>query len=514
MVGLWMLVCWSISSAAPGTIVVTDQGALRGVQQGAVLAFLGVPYAQPPVGELRWRAPIPAEPWFGVRDATQFGPHCAQNPSDFGIASQSEDCLYLNVYVPSNANERAYRDGLPVMFWIHGGSMDVGESNDYDPPALVAQGVIVVTINYRLGLLGFLVHPALAFDAEGHGPTVNYGLRDQQAALGWVNRNIASFGGNPNNVTVFGESAGGLSTLVQIVSPRVSGLFGKAIVESGAYDLAVTSFAYNEAAGVQIADALGCSNQSAVCLRSLPVSVLLAHDAGIYYPTVDGEVLPTSIGAALASGQFNHVPVMQGTNHDEWRFFVAIYYDLAGAPLTDAGYAALMDATFGSSIGAAVLAQYPVSSYPSADLAYAAVGTDYVFACPSEISDQNLAQYVPVFAYEFSDPNAPEDFLPPVSFPYAAAHASELQYLFTLPSSAAHPLSTAQQNLSATMVGYWTSFAKDSDPNQRGVPYWPKYDSTSDVHQSLVPKAVIPEYGFSAFHRCAFWIPGLEASGE
>ena len=513
VLALALLSC-SAGYAAPGLIVETRDGLVGGVREGSMIEFLGIPYAASPVGDLRWRPPHPVKPWPGIRDATKYGPHCPQNASAFGVATQTEDCLYLNVYVPAASSDQEFREGRPVMFWIHGGSLDVGESDDYLPPALVSHGVIVVTTNYRLGLLGFLVHPALAFEADGAGPFVNYGIRDQQAALKWVRNNIQAFGGNPYNVTVFGESAGGLSTLVQIVSPLAKDLINKAIVESGAYGLAIGSLAENEAAGTAIATALGCSDQSAACLRALPVSTLLAHDAGIYYPTVDGKVLPMSIGPALASGQFNQVPVMQGSNHDEWRLFVALDFDLAGAPLTAPGYAALEDATFGSTFGAAVLAQYPLASYPSPDLADAAVGTDYIFACPSEIADQGMAKYVPVFAYEFSDPNAPEDFLPPVSFPYAAAHASELQYLFTLPSFGLHPLNSAQQALSATMVDYWTRFAKGSDPNERGVPYWPTYAVSSSVRQSFIPGAVMPEYNFTSFHHCAFWIPALEASGE
>jgi para-nitrobenzyl esterase len=289
----------------------------------------------------------------------------------------------------------------------------------------------------------------------------------------------------------------------------------KAIVESGAYDLAVSSLAQDEAAGTQIAIALGCSAQTAQCLRSLPVSVLLANDAGNYYPTVDGKILPMSIGPALASGQFNRVPVMQGSNHDEGRLFSALYFDLSGAPLTAAEYAPVIDSSFGSTIGAEVVAEYPLTKYPSPDLAYAAMFTDWIFACPAEIADQNLAQYVPVFAYEFSDPNAPEIFWPPASFPYEAAHASELQYLFNITLAPHAPLNAAQRQLSATMVDYWTRFAKDSDPNQRGVPFWPKYNPTSDERQNLIPGAVMPEYTFTTYHNCAsFWIPGLEAAGE
>ncbi len=511
--------CSTLALAAPNEIIYTDAGALRGTTSGAMDEFLGIPYAKPPVGDLRWRAPRRAAPWPGILDATQFAPHCAQNASPFGQASQSEDCLYLNVYRPKGARADEFRrlDGLPVMVWIHGGALVTGESDDYDPSALVDKGVIVVTINYRLGALGFLVQSALASDPNSPNTvTINYGLRDQQEALHWVQRNIRSFGGNPHNVTVFGESAGGLSTLSHIASPLSSDLFAKAIVESGAYSLVLPSLAQSESAGTTFATAIGCSDQSATCLRTAPLSAILANQtASGYVPTVDGAVLPQSLGAALAGGSFNRVPVMQGSNANEWRLFVALDFDLTGAPLTAATYADVVNATYGTTLGPIVLDLYPVAAYPSPDLADAAAGTDSIFACTGRIAIGALSQYVPVFAYEFSDPNAPEDFLPPVSFPYAAAHASELQYLFGLRSSLPHPgLNTVQQQLSNTMVNYWSRFAKDSDPNQRGNSYWPPYSLANDTYQNLTPGAVTPEYGFAAEHQCGFWSPILLSLGN
>ena len=208
-----------VTASASGPVAGTANGAVRGLANGAVDEFLGIPYAAPPVGALRWQPPQPAASWSGVRDATQFAPHCPQVAGPFGQASTSEDCLFLNVFTPSHAQPGS---GSPVMVWIHGGALVSGESNDYDPTGLVADGVTVVTINYRLGALGFLAHPALA---DSNGQSGDYGLEDQQAALRWVQRNIASFGGSPHNVTIFGESAGGLSTLSQVASPQAKGLF-------------------------------------------------------------------------------------------------------------------------------------------------------------------------------------------------------------------------------------------------------------------------------------------------
>jgi para-nitrobenzyl esterase len=201
-------------SVGKGPVVATADGAVGGKTTSGTDEFLGIPYAAPPVGPLRWRPPQPPARWAGVRDATQFAPHCPQPPSPFGVASTSEDCLYLNVFAPAGSSGRR----LPVMVWLHGGSLLVGESDDYNPAGLVRHGVIVVTVNYRLGALGFLAHPALA--SRPGGASGNYGLMDQQAALRWVQRNIGQFGGNPRNVTIFGESAGGLSTL-----PSMSGSY-------------------------------------------------------------------------------------------------------------------------------------------------------------------------------------------------------------------------------------------------------------------------------------------------
>src|SRR3984957_8075315 len=203
-----------------GPVVGTASGAVRGLASGAVDEFLGIPYAAPPVGALRWQPPQPAASWPGVRDATKFAPHCPQPASPFGQASTSENCLFLNVFTPATGGQH------PVMVWIHGGALVTGESDDYSPAGLVADGVTVVTINYRLGALRFLGPPALA---DANGQSGDYGLMDQQAALRWVQRNIAGFGGNPHNVTIFGESAGGLSTLSQVASPQARGLFQRAI---------------------------------------------------------------------------------------------------------------------------------------------------------------------------------------------------------------------------------------------------------------------------------------------
>ncbi len=497
------------SGAAGGPVRGTASGPVRGLANGMVDEFLGIPYAAPPVGALRWQPPQPAAGWSGVRDATQFAPHCPQPPGPFGQASTSEDCLYLNVFTPTHRRNGSH---FPVMVWIHGGALVTGESNDYDPTALVAEGVTVVTINYRLGALGFLAHPALA---DANGQSGDYGLMDQQAALRWVQRNIASFGGNPHNVTVFGESAGGLSTLSQVASPQARGLFEKAIVESGSYNLTQASLASAQSAGEAFAAKAGCSSQSAACLRSLPVSTILANeDAAGYTPNINSEVLPESLGTAFATGNFNRVPIINGTNHDEWRLFVALS-ELQGAPVTAANYQSMISSTLGvPAVAAAIIAaQYPLAAYPSPSIALGAVGTDAIFACPALTIDQSVSRFVPTFAYEFNDENAPENFLPPVSFPYGAAHASEIQYLMGLPTAAFPGMLTAQQQqLAATMKGYWTNFAMHGFPGSFGTPFWPFFNGITQPVQSLAPAVPQTENDFAVVHNCAFWA-ALAAAG-
>jgi para-nitrobenzyl esterase len=483
-------------------VAVTANGAVRGVADGAVDEFLGLPYAAPPVGALRWQPPQPAASWAGVRDATAFGPHCPQSASPFGEASMSENCLFLNVFTPSHDGPGA---GHPVMVWIHGGALVTGESNDYDPTQLVEDGVTVVTINYRLGALGFLAHPALA-DAKGQSG--DYGLEDQQAALRWVQRNIASFGGDPRNVTVFGESAGGLSTLSQVASPQARGLFQKAIVESGSYDLTQASLSTAEAAGESFATRAGCASQTAACLRSLPVSTILAdEDAAGYTPNLNSEVLPESLGTAFATGTFNRVPIINGTNHDEWRLFVALD-TLEGSPVTASNYQSMISSTLGvpAAAAAVIAARYPLSAYSSPSVALGAVGTDAIFACPALTIDQSVSRYVPTFAYEFNDENAPENFLPPVGFPYGAPHASEIQYLMDLPTVAFPGTLTAQQQqLATTMKAYWTDLAKRGFPTSLGTPFWPLFNDVTQTMESLVPPTPQPETDFASAHNCAFW---------
>jgi para-nitrobenzyl esterase len=490
----------ALASPNANPVVITHDGAVRGFNIEGMRAFLGLPYARPPVGQLRWRPPQPPASWHGVRDGTKYAKHCAQNGAGaFGTSSVDEDCLYLNVYTPPHVGRK-----LPVMVWIHGGGFTDGESDTYDPNRLVPNGVIVVTINYRLGLLGFYAQSGI--DAEWHAH-MNYGLMDQQQAFLWVQRNIAAFGGDPGAVTIFGESAGALSVLSQLASPGAHGLFARAIAESGAYQTTLPTLAAAETTGNNFATTWGCSNQQPSCLRAVPVKNILAVTPTQNVPAIDGVVLPASPQVAFTSGRFNRVPVMNGSNHDEFRLFTAQQFDLGpNGPLQKSQYPGILVFVFGSKLGPKVLARYPLSAYPSPDLAFSALMTDWVFSCQTRDANDALSRRVPTFAYEFADEKAPEVLSPPVSFPYGSAHASELQFfwdLFTHPQPI--QLSPIEHDLAKQMVSYWTQFAKYGNPNGSGTTFWPAYVGSADNLDSLVAPDPQVKVNFANDHECPEW---------
>jgi para-nitrobenzyl esterase len=480
----------------------TDKGFLQGFYSGDMRAFLGIPYAAPPVGQSRWKAPQPAASWSGFRNATQYGNVCPQAAGAFGTASTNEDCLYLNVYTPRGTGP------FPVMVWIHGGAFVSGAGDAYDASKLVAQGVAVVTVNYRLGYLGFLAHPALS--AEQGGGSGNYGLMDQQAAIQWVKTNIAGFGGDPANVTIFGESAGGLSVHAQIVSPLTAGLFSKAIVQSGAYNLATPTLAQAQAGGTAVANAAGCTDQSLSCLRALTVQQILARQVGAnIVPTIDNKVLPRSVLAAYQTGNFNKVPTIEGSNTDEYSLLSAARMDLVPSvgPITAANYEARVTtliAPTGKTF-AQVEAEYPLAGFATPAEAYDRIATDFIFSCSGRIAERlRNANGATVYGYEFNDQNAPMIYLPPATRPrWGAYHAAEIQYLF--PTSRAGVTYTADQEaLKAQMVSYWTQFAKTGNPNGSG-PAWPQFTVANDARISLNPGTSIVTTDFAARHKCTFW---------
>lgn len=494
--------------AAAPTTVGTDAGQVRGVAGDGVREFRGVPYASPPTGDLRWRAPQPVAHWSGVRDASTYSPVCPQQPPSPN--GQSEDCLYLNVTTPDGVD--ASRP-LPVIVFIHGGGFELGEGADYDTTKLAKAGAVVVTINYRLGLLGFLAHPALA--EKPGGAAGNYGLMDQQAALRWVQNNIGRFGGNARNVTIDGQSAGGLSVLEHLVSPGAKGLFQRAIVESGAFAPKQASLATAEAAGQASASAVGCTDQTADCLRHVPVETLVAHQPLSVTPGyVDGAVVPQSVLGAIATGRFNRVPIINGVNTEEERLFTGIGLSvtdgatavLPSEGITAANYTATLASNFGvsSRTASAIAAQYPLSKYAQPALAFSAANSDANFSCPALALNSAASLYVPTYAYEFNDTTAPERFIPSPPLPTTSTHQSELQYLFDLPNALPAELTADQQALATTMRAAWTGFAATGSP-ATAAQSWPKFDILHQRVLSLNAPTSSVETDFGSQHHCLFW---------
>ncbi|RVX38542.1 para-nitrobenzyl esterase [Nonomuraea polychroma] len=483
------------ADARSPALVRTDKGVVKGEVLQDHRAFRGIPYAEPPVGELRWKAPRPARSWAGVRDATAPAAQCAQPATPYGgQASYGEDCLYLNVSAPRHGTR------LPVMVWVHGGGNTTGSSALYDLSKLVVEGdVVVVSVNYRLGVLGWLAHPAL--EAGERYQAGNYGLLDQQAALRWVRRNIAGFGGDPGNVTVFGESAGSADICALLASPTAAGLFHKAIGQSYSCAYPTRTEAGAEASAVTFAQQVGCAADAVACLRALPVKTLVDafQDPNPYAVAGGDQVLPAQPHEAIASGRFNRVPVMHGNNLDEMRLFVT-------DPISEAEYAAYVRQTFGAAADA-ILARYPAASYPDPRTALATVLTDFggpLATCGHQDALRLFARAgVPTYGYQFADRTAPPLIDVP-GFEEGAAHAAELPYLF--PGLFGGPLNAEQERLSDAMVAYWTSFARDGRPHAATrAPRWPRFRTSGDV-LSLAPGAGgIRPVDTAVPSNCAFW---------
>jgi para-nitrobenzyl esterase len=522
LIGATYVLLWAGHAAAQSPIVTTTYGKVQGSTANGVSTFNGIPFAAPPVGALRWVAPQPPAPWSGVRQATQFGSQCPQPLSQFGHPGTDEDCLYLNVQVPATATPGSK---LPVMVWIHGGAFLLGEGWDYDATALIQAGnAVVVTLNYRLGLLGFMAHPVLAAENQ-QGQTGNYGLLDQQAAIAWVQQNAAAFGGDPKNVTIFGESAGGQSVIDQLASataPKVQ----KAIIESGAYQSALPTLAAAETNYEARMAALGCPQPTTgACLRALTATQVLSAedpttDTGVVGPVVDNVVLKAQPMQAFNAGQFQRIPIIDGSNHDEYRLFVILDEVLGAAPYTPATLDSAVLAQFGNGFGAQVLGQYPVPAYLDADVDFAALVADSTFSCGAHLVNALLAQYVPVYSYELTDANAPDLFVPfDPNVPDAGdAHASELPYLWPLLQSSLFgkgvaKFSAAQQSLALGMRQSWTSFARYGRPlNPRGGA-WLRYSTAGDGVYALNSNGANMGSNFVTDHHCALWKPLLLEEG-
>ncbi|HEX3766511.1 MAG TPA: carboxylesterase family protein, partial [Kofleriaceae bacterium] len=479
--------------AAAGQIM-TDHGPVIGhpaANQTAITAFLGIPFAAPPVGDLRWRPPQDAAAWTAPLDAAAIGPACEQPPGGLGqTGPYSEDCLTLNVWTPSAAASAH----APVMVFLYGGAFVHGGSNQstYDGAALAAHGVVAVTFNYRVGIFGFLAHPALTAE-DAHGSSGNYGLLDQQAALRWVHANIAGFGGDPGNVTVFGESAGAMSVCAQITSPPAAGLFHRAIGESGPctfitmplHTTAGDTRPSAESLGATIAQTLGCDTAADVpaCMRGQTVDALLAAAPGSddlttggakLWPNIDGYVLPIAPTLALTAGTYPALDgFLGGVNQDEATLFTQMK-----TIATEADYEAAVTAILPTHASDA-LALYPAASYATPKDAYSALITDLLFACPTRAQIQSLAGHG-TRSYEYL-------FTEVTPFGRAsglgAYHSSELPFVFgTL--SAASGMTAADKAFSDQVMGYWTRFAATGDPSGTGAA-WPERTTDTDAYLAV-----------------------------
>lgn len=499
------------------TLVTTQNGDVRGVVEGDLVTFRGIPYAAPPVGDLRWKAPQDPANWSGERDASAFGNTCPQVESPFGAGSVNEDCLFLNVTTPSTAGSH------PVMVWIHGGAFVAGSGQEagYDPTRLAEEDIVVVTFNYRLGALGFLPHPALTDEA---GESGNYGFMDQQKALQWVQHNIAAFGGDPRNVTIFGESAGGHSVYTHIVTPSSKGLFHKAIAQSGAYYPTQPSMAIGYALyGLPFAERAGITAtdpaQIRASLRNMSVAEVLTAQASDWYVPVTGGLLPMSIYDAVTAGEFNPVPVISGSNLNEGRLFTAL--DMAQGTYynTEEEYVAgitslLAQDPRGLDIDQ-VAAKY-LSKQDSADpnrfrLAYSQIFTDFMFASTNYYMWDQLAASSNVYAYWFTDVNAPNPFDSPL-LPMEATHMDEVQYVFgTIGDKGG---SAEQIALSEEIVGYWTRFAKLGSPVVMGWNAFRSGGLLSTVKKLDTPSSNTTAMAFALNHSCLFWADPPLAAAE
>ncbi|GAA3463261.1 carboxylesterase/lipase family protein [Saccharothrix longispora] len=486
-------------------VVRTDAGPVRGVVERDARLFQGIPFAAPPVGELRWRPPQPVRPWLEPLDAGTPGNACAQ-PSDFGLPeSFVEDCLYLNVTTPRRGR------GLPVMVWIHGGSFTTGAGAVYDARALATRGdVVVVTVNYRLGPFGFLALPSLTAESRG-SQSGSYGIQDQQAALRWVQRNAAAFGGDPRNVTIFGGSAGGASVCVNLTSPTAAGLFHRAIVQSFSCASGLATKQQAEAAGTELATRFGCPDPAtaAACMRGKPVRELtLSWPGG--FPVVGSRELPLHLPEALRRDRFNHVPLIMGNTLDEMRLYIGLEFEARGNPVTPRIFEERVREVFGAAADR-VLARYPLSDFPSPAIALSTVVTHAgnTLATCDHLAGYRLAaarpRPVPVYAYQFADRTAPVPVDIP-GFDEGAMHATELPYLFTGVFGA--PLTEGQRGLSNTMIDYWTTFARTGDPNRDGLPRWLRHrpGTGADVLTLDVPTGGgIRPTDVAGQSDCAFW---------
>lgn len=533
-------------AAAPAPEVKVATGRVSGVVRNDVLEYRGIPYAAAPVGKLRWSAPVAPASWDGVRDGSAFGAACPQQARfDLTEGSVDEDCLSLNVTVPA---DRKPGEKLPVLFWIHGGAFVGGSSNLYRLDRLAREGhMAVVSVNYRLGALGFLAHPGFEDGSHHNG---NYGLADQRLAMAWVQKNIAAFGGDPRKVTIAGESAGAGSVCMHLASgDRVKGLFSQAILQSAGCLQPMKTVTQAQDVSVALADALQCKGdaaQVAQCLRAKPVQELLTQQ-GLYagahphdfipFAPVTGTAqqpnatLPRSVRQALDNGSFAQVPLMMGGTRHEVRLYVGYFWQDAQAgraPALDAEHFAGWVANFyGKERAEAIVRQYtPAGGFASTQAVPETLGrmlSDFsptigINNCLYQHTSDQVRQYfarigrkLPIYQWEFADEAAPVLGVgiakPYPDFNMGSVHSTELNYLFPNLSNTsridAADLAPASEALAGQMVAQWAQFVRTGNPNGKGLPAWPTYAGGKSV--MLLAPGASGAYDAAAQHQCAFW---------
>jgi para-nitrobenzyl esterase len=512
-----------VTPSADPDVVATRRGNVRGQASPQSIAFLGIPYAEPPVGPLRWTAPVAHGCWTEVRDGTAYGSRCAQR-APAGNFIGDEDCLFLNVWTPAVKSPRSQK--LPVMFFIHGGANVIGSADEgasavfgnlandagnlYDGQSMTeSRQVVVVSANYRLGALGFLTHPALAAQSAT-GTSGNYAYLDLILALKWVRENIEAFGGDPSRVMVFGESAGGMATCMLLVSPLAKGLFSSALMESGSCVAPTTGSRASE--GQKLAMDVGCAMEAdiAACLRAKPaqdlfslpvesvnffnyqkdISRLWELDWGA---NVDGYLLPDAPITLLRQGRHNHVPFALGTNADEAELFLPAVIN------TCADFAADMVMRFGASLASEILKRYPcLTTVPR--WAEVAVITDLAFKCPARRVARAVAssQTEPVYRYQYT-----HIYRTSALAAMRAFHASELPFVFGSFAQMVYLPTSGEQTLSTNIQGYWSRLSATGDPNGDGAFAWPVYALDRELSLSLDEDLGVDEKLSAS--ECDFW---------
>lgn len=503
-----VLLLAACSKKAEGPVVSLQQGDVQGFVQEGVHVFYGIPYAAPPQGELRWQPPVKPGPWEGVLQAVKAPNACYQYM--LYMKRGTEDCLYLNIWTP----EMVPLKPKPVMVWFHGGGFIGGDGiQGTESTRLAARGdVVIVSMNYRVGPLGFLSHPALS---AGQGASGNYGIQDQRAALQWVKSNIHQFGGDPENITLFGESAGGWSVCLHMVSPQSAGLFHKAIIQSGPCNTVFGDLATAEQQGLEMERRLGCSGEDALaCMREAPPEKLIEvmpNDPGFAFgegyeawmPVIDGKVLTQQFREAFTSGAFEQVPVINGATANEGNLLVMFSHDYRMEPLQAADYGKrlLWLARGNEDIAERLLDFYPLDDYESPALALSAAFGDGYLACQSLWATQQLSAHVPVYAYTFAYPDA--DFILPELMELGAFHSAELQFVFNRPMAWFESrFSGDELRLSEQMMDDWARFAATGNPNRAGESHWPQYNQQGE--QLFYDLELSTRSGWKA-EACDFW---------